>query len=85
MNILLLFITRNGIKKRFNDNPKLTIALCGHDGDWEPDTNKWQTIEWTRNRGYSTKENGNRFLERIWISNSKKLTVEEESLFEERE
>ena len=36
---------------------------------------------WTINK--TQDEYFNRFLERIWISNSKKLTVEEESLFED--
>lgn len=71
--------------KENEDNEKLVIALCGQEGDWHPDPKKWETIKWVRNRGYSKSDNKNRFLERIWICNSKKIRFENYNLFDEEE
>jgi DNA adenine methylase len=62
------------------DNPKLRIALCGYEGDYElPDS--WECIAWHASGGYQGAED----RERIWFSPHciKPKTTAQINLFEE--
>lgn len=49
------------------DDPDLRIALCGYAGEHEM-PGSWTVMAWKAARGYASKENYNRGLERIWFS-----------------
>ena len=53
------------------DNPKLRIAVCGYEGEWEP-PDDWETVEWKAAGGYGSAANlrgrDNAHRERIWFS-----------------
>lgn len=52
------------------DNPKLRIALCGYEGEY--DLPGWECLAWKTQGGYGSKGNGagraNRHRERVWFS-----------------
>ena len=52
------------------DNPKLRIALCGYEGEY--DLPGWECLAWKANGGYGNQGNGagraNRHRERVWFS-----------------
>ena len=51
-------------------NPKLRIALCGYEGDWEPPAG-WSCVAWKPCGGYGSQSrsaNDNARKERIWFS-----------------
>ena len=52
------------------DNPKLRIALCGYEGEYE--LPGWECLAWKANGGYGSQGNGkgraNRHRERVWFS-----------------
>ena len=52
------------------DNPKLRIALCGYEGEY--DLPGWECLAWKANGGYGSQGNGagraNRHRERVWFS-----------------
>ena len=52
------------------DNPKLRIALCGYEGEY--DLPGWECLAWKANCGYGNRGNGagraNRHRERVWFS-----------------
>ena len=52
------------------DNPKLRIALCGYEGEY--DLPGWECLAWKANGGYGNHGNGagraNRHRERVWFS-----------------
>lgn len=53
------------------DNPKLRIALCGYEGDYELPRG-WECLEWKAKGGYGSQSDGqaraNSKRERIWFS-----------------
>ena len=52
------------------DNPKLRIALCGYEGEY--DLPGWECLAWKTQGGYGNQGNGagraNRHRERVWFS-----------------
>jgi len=60
------------------DDPDLRIALCGYEGEHKM-PGSWTKYEWKAARGYSSGENSNRHLERIWFSPH--CLIRQQSLF----
>lgn len=52
------------------DNPKLRIAVCGYDGEY--DLPGWECVKWKSHGGFSNRNKGNNNAsrERIWFSPS---------------
>ena len=49
------------------NNPKLRIALCGYEGEFDVPSD-WRVIEWKASKGYAGEGNNNRERERVWLS-----------------